>query len=232
MGASPQPRKNPYVSQGLMPGTTLRMALSRRDDAEALVTQVEDVSDERVEVLVPMQRLRPRPLAPGTLVYAAYVFQRRRYHFVTEVTGHSADGMVEYLRSPGLIDSSERRSSFRLETSIKPLSLYRLVIDAEKIDDDTKPELEGVIVDLSEGGLCISTAARIAPGERLGVHASLGENGEFMARMSTTGVDEPRLGQRNRRVHCRFTDITRGDIDKIARYLMKRQLEMRRRGQL
>ncbi|MCZ2112012.1 MAG: PilZ domain-containing protein [Dehalococcoidia bacterium] len=220
------------MSQGLIPGTTLRMALSRREDAEALVTQVEDVTDDRLEVLVPMQRLRPRPLSTGTLVYAAYVFQRRRYNFISEVTGHSPDGSIEYLRSPGLIDSSERRSSFRLETSIKPLSLYRLVIDAEKIDGDTKPELDGVIVDLSEGGLCVSTAARITTGERLGVHASLGENGEFMARMSITGVDEPRLGQRNRRIHCRFTDITRGDVDKIARFLMKRQLEMRRRGQL
>ena len=232
MGVSPQPRKNPYMSQGLLPGTTLRVAFSRREDAEALVTQIEDVSAERLEVLVPMQRLRPRPLQPGTLLYAAYAFQRRRYHFVTEVTGHSSDGTLQYLRAPGLIDSSERRTAFRLETSIKPLSLYRLIIDSNTIADEGPPDIDGVIVDLSEGGLCLSTGARVQPGERLGVHASLGEPGEFMARLLTTGIDEPQLGQRNRRVHCRFTDITRADIDKIARYLMRRQLEMRRRGQL
>lgn len=147
MGVSPQPRKNPYVTQGLLPGTTLRLALSRREDAEALVTQVEDVTDERVEVLVPMQRLRPTPIPAGKLVYASYVHQRRRYRFTTEVSGHSSDGLVEYLRAPGLIDSSERRASFRLETSIRPVSLYRLVIDAQQLPQDSTPEIEGIIVD-------------------------------------------------------------------------------------
>jgi hypothetical protein len=34
------------------------------------------------------------------------------------------------------------------------------------------------------------------------------------------------------RVHCEFTDISRAGRDVIARYMMRRQLEMRRRGQL
>lgn len=233
MGASPHQRKNPYMVQGLLPGLTLRMALSRREDADALVTRVEDVSDERIEVLVPMQKLRPRPLAAGTIVHAAYVHQRKRFRFVTEVLGHSADGELEYLRAPGLIESSERRGTFRLETSIKPSSLYRLVIDPNNMSEDDQPNIEGTVVDLSEGGLCFSTPAALQAGERLGIQAAVGEAGaDIRARMLVTSVDEPRMGQRNRRVHCKFTDISVADKDKVARYLMRRQIEMRRRGQL
>jgi c-di-GMP-binding flagellar brake protein YcgR len=68
--------------------------------------------------------------------------------------------------------------------------------------------------------------------ERLGVQASLGDAQEFTARMIVTGVEDPAAGRRNRRVHCHFTDISRADREKVAKFLMRRQLEMRRRGQL
>jgi hypothetical protein len=51
MGASPQPRKNRFMAQGLAPGLTLRLAISRREDAEWLVTRLEDVNETALEVL-------------------------------------------------------------------------------------------------------------------------------------------------------------------------------------
>jgi c-di-GMP-binding flagellar brake protein YcgR len=235
MGASSQPRKNPYMAQGLLPGLTLRLAVSRREDADYLVTQLEEVSDSSMEVLVPMRRLRATPLPTGTRVFATYVYRRKQWRFTTEVTGTNPECTVQYLRLPGEIESSERRNAFRLETSIKPSSLYRLVIDKETLPEDAEeenPNIEGTIVDLSEGGLCLSSAARFTTLERLGVQATLGEGIEFTARMVVTGIEDPIRGRRNRRVHCHFTDISRADREKVARFLMRRQLEMRRRGQL
>lgn len=232
MGASSQPRKNPFMTQGLLPGLSLRLALSRRDDAETLVTRVEDVTSAAIEVLVPMRRLRATPLDAGTRVHASYVYQRKRWRFATEVSGVSPDGSIQYLRLPAEITSSERREAFRLETSIKPASLYRLVIDTDDLPDDPAPDIAGTVVDLSQGGLCLSSPARLIAGERLGIQAGLGEDVEFIARMQVTSVDDPPLGHRNRRVHCRFTDISKADREKVAKFLMRRQLEMRRRGQL
>ena len=232
MGASPQPRKNPYMAQGLAPGLTLRLAVSRREDAEFLVTRLEDVSDAAIEVLTPMRKLRTTTIPVGTRVHAAYVYQRKRWRFNTQVTGVSTDGSLLFLGLPDDIQCSERRSTFRLETSIKPQSLYRLVIDPEDLPEDPAPNIDGTVVDLSEGGLCLSTPARLISGERLGIQASLGEGHEFTARMQVTGVDDPPSGHRNRRVHCRFTDISRADRERVAKFLMRRQLEMRRRGQL
>jgi c-di-GMP-binding flagellar brake protein YcgR len=235
MGALSQPRKNPFMAQGLLPGLTLRLAVSRREDADYLVTQLEDVSDSAIEVLVPMRRLRATPLATGTRVFATYVYRRKQWRFITEVTGTNPEGTVQYLRLPGNIESSERRTAFRLETSIKPAALYRLVIDKDAMPEEggeENPNIDATIVDLSEGGLCLSSAARFMSLERLGVQASLGDAQEFTARMIVTGVEDPAAGRRNRRVHCHFTDISRADREKVAKFLMRRQLEMRRRGQL
>ena len=229
MGGLPLPRKNPFMAQGLLPGVTLRLDVSSGGDGETLVTRVEDVNPEHIAILVPMRGLRPRPFTAGTLVHAHYVHQQKRWMFVTEVDGHSNDGLYEYLRLPGAIESTERRRNFRLPAAIRPESIYRLVIDSEA---DQEEPLEGTIVDLSEGGCCFSTRSSAQPGERLGLHAILPEAGEIHARLRVNFVREPSPGNRNRRLHCEFTDISRADRDVIARYMMRRQLEMRRRGQL
>jgi hypothetical protein len=232
MGASPQPRKNPYMAQGLVPGATLRLATSRREGAEFLVTRLEHVSDSALEVLVPMRKLQKSPLTIGATVHGAYIYQKKNWSFDSDVIGTSADGSVQYLRLPARIDCSERRGAFRLQTAIKPSSLYRLVIEKDAMPDDDDANVPGTVIDLSEGGLCLSSSARIARGERLGIQASLDDGVEFTARMQVTGVDDPAQGQRNRRIHCQFTDISRGDKDRVAKFLIRRQLEMRRRGQI
>ena len=228
MGASPSQRKNSFMAQGLLPGITLRLDVSSGEAGETHVTRVEEV-DGRIAILVPMRGLRPRPFATGTLVHAHYIHQQKRWMFITEVEGHSDDGMFEFLRLPAAIESTERRRNFRLPSAIRPESIYRLVVDAETED----PELiEGTVVDLSEGGCCISTRSLAIPGERLGLHAILPEAGEIHARLRVNIVRDPQPGNRNRRLHCEFTDISRAHRDVIARYMMRRQLEMRRRGQL
>ncbi len=229
MGALPLPRKNPFMAQGLLPGITLQLDVSSGGEGESHVSRVEEVDAGRIEILVPMRGLRPRPFPAGTLVHAHYTHQQKRWRFITEVQGHSLDGLYEYLRLPGAIESTERRRNFRLPTALKPESLYRLVVDAESPE---QVPIEGSIVDLSEGGCCISTRGFAQPGERLGLHAALPEAGEIHARMRVSIVGEPTTGNRNRRLHCEFTDISRIHRDLIARYMMRRQLEMRRRGQL
>lgn len=230
MGASLPQRKNPFMAQGLLPGITLRLDVSSGREGETHVTRVEDVDNERIAILVPMRGLRPRPFPSGTLVHAHYIHQRKRWLFVTEVVGHSPDGLHEYLRLPGAVESMERRRTYRLPVAIKPESLYRLVIDAA--EPSSEEPLDGIIVDLSEGGCCITSRKLVLAGERLGLHAILPGAGEIHARLRVTGVREPAPGNRMHRVHCEFTDISRAGRDVIARYMMRRQLEMRRRGQL
>lgn len=230
MGAPQRRPKNPYMAQGLLPGTALRIEVSTRDGAETYATRIEDVDGEHIAILVPMRGLRPRPLAVGTLVRSVYIYRQKRWRFVTEVSGHSPDGSLEYLALPPFIDCHERRRNYRLQVAIKPKSIYRLVIDAE--EPHTEQPIDGTIIDLSESGCCIASKAFALAGERLGIEAHLPEAGDIAVRARIVAVREPEPGYRTRRLHCEFLDMPRTQRDLIARYLMRRQLELRRRGQL
>ena len=230
MGASSPARKDGFSAQGLVPGVPLRLEVSVGNHVECYATRVEDLSDDGLVVLVPMVRLQARSLAVGSVVRAEYLFRNRRCRFDSRVSGHSSDGLEEILSLPDSIETVEHRQYFRLPTAMRPLSVFRLVIDGRQEQDGSLDDC--TIVDLSEGGVSLSSRAAVGEGERLGMQFQLPRIGRVNVRMRVLRVDAPRSGERNRRVHCVFTDIRLLDRDGIARYLMTRQLEMRRRGQL
>ncbi|MBE7520158.1 MAG: PilZ domain-containing protein [Thermoflexaceae bacterium] len=232
MGASQPARNDRFSACGLVPGVPLRLEVSVGNHVECLATRVEEVGPNTMAILLPMVRRQARRLATGTLVHAEYIFRNRRCRFVTEVAGHSDDGLHEILRLPPAIDTIERRSHFRLQTALRPQALFRLVLGPDDIPGDETAFDDCTIVDLSEGGACLSSRVPLHDGERLGIVFTLPGVGEINARMRVLSVDEPAHGKLNRRAHCIFTDIRLSDRDRIARYLMRRQLEMRRRGQL
>lgn len=230
MGQSEPQRKNLHSAEGLGPGTTLRMEVAVGKHVESYVTKVETVTDSTIGVLPAMAHLKLRLLPTGAIVHASYTLGRRRFSFATRVTGRSEDGSLQYLHLPASIESSERRRAYRLEVALRPQSLYRLVVDPTR--DDIAQEFEGTIVDLSEGGVCLSTRTHAVSGERLGFQVELPQAGSLQARVRVTQADAPRPPHRNWRLHCVFTDISLASRDRIARYLMRRQLELRRRGQI
>ncbi len=232
MGASPQARNDRFSASGLVPGVPMRLEVSVGDHVECFATRVEEIGPGTMAVLVPMVRLRTRPLSKGTLVHAEYIFRNRRCRFITEVAGHSADGLHDLLYLPAAIDTIERRQHYRLQTALRPRALYRLVVGPEDTPGEDAALEDCTIVDLSEGGICLSTRVRLDESERLGIQFHLPGAGDISARLRVLSVDEPAKGKLNLRVHCIFADIRLSDRDRIARYLMRRQLEMRRRGQL
>lgn len=232
MGASPSARNDRFSACGLVPGVSMRLEVYVGDNAECFATRVEEIRVDTIAVLVPMVRLRPRPLSKGTLVHAEYSHRDRRCRFVTEVAGHTADGVCDLLYLPPSIETVERRQYFRLPAAIRPRALYRLVVGPGDTPGDDAALDNCTIVDLSEGGLRISARARLHDGERLGIQFHLPGAGDINARLRVLSVDEPTPGHLNFRAHCAFTGIRLNDRDRIGRYLMHRQLEMRRRGQL
>jgi len=232
MGVSSQARNNPFRAQGLVPGVSLRVEVLIGGEVEAFATRVEDVGNERFAVLVPMQRLQQRPLPSGAVIHCEYFFRGRRGRFATETKGMSRDGQWQYLALPAGIEDADRRNYFRLPIAIRPISVYSIVLDKERIDASPGLSLNCTVVDLSEGGVCLSSRTPGIPGEWLGLHMELPQCGEVRARMRVVGNDPPAPENRNYRIHCVFADIHLSERDKIARFLMRRQLEMRRRGQL
>ena len=220
------------AARGIAPGVALQLHVHHAEGDQVLSTILEHVADDRLEILVPIFKRRVRPSPVGAVVRCDYTHQRRSLRFVTVVSGHSADGVYEYLALPQSIEDRERRGSFRLVTSIQPIDAGRIVegpVEGEtQLVSLTKP----LIVDLSDGGLCIGCQDRVLWGDRLHVRAPLGDQGEFSARLRAVTVDEPAKGYATRKAHCQFEEITRPDRDRIARYIIARQIEMRRAGKI
>ncbi|MCA9822632.1 MAG: flagellar brake protein [Dehalococcoidia bacterium] len=233
MGASLPARNDRERADGLAPGLALHIRYEASSGLQQVTTRIEDVDDSGISVLVPMEKLKRRPLPSGRTVEVHYTHRNRWLQFLTEVTGHSKDGQFDFLSVPQRVESSDRRRYYRLQTAIKPTCVFRIVVgEGTEENPGGQATLGGSIIDLSEGGLCLSTRDKATVGERLGIQMVLSDAGELTVRMRVTSIDEPERGRVNRRLHCEFTGITLGDRDRIARYLMKRQIEMRRRGQL
>jgi len=234
MAALPPPREDRLRKLGIVPGMTIRIAFISGETVEECVTLVEEVTAERIGVAVPIVKLRERPLPRGSALWATFTYRGRQWRFVTRAVGRSEDGSLEYIAAPSDVESSDRRQFFRLPTALHPRSVYRLVLDGgpESTADERPPAIECMVVDLSEGGCCLSTRdPSVQVGERLGIELELPHTGTILARMRVVGIEEPTRDRRNRRVHCQFTEISLGNRDRIAKYLIRRQLEMRRRGQ-
>lgn len=235
MAALPPPRDDRLRKLGIVPGMTIRIAYIAGETVEECVTLVEEVTSERIGVAVPMVKLRQRPLPRGAALWATFGYRGRQWRFVSKVVGRSEDGSLDYLAAPSEVESCDRRQSFRLPTALQPRSVYRLVMDGgpESATSEAAPALECMVVDLSEGGCCLTTRDPfVQVGERLGIDLELPHVGRVLARMRVVGIEEPTRDRRNRRVHCQFVEISLGNRDRIAKYLIRRQLEMRRRGQL
>jgi c-di-GMP-binding flagellar brake protein YcgR len=232
MGASSHRHNNPFRAQGLLPGLSLRLEVAMEERVESFATRVEEVAAEHLAVLVPMMRLEQRPIASGTPVQVAYVHNRRPWRFASQSKGSTPGGEFQLLGLPTSVESLDRRRAFRLHTPVRPLSVYRLLVDPERVEEPGGLVLPCTITDLSEGGVSLSSRASASVGEWLGLHIELPGGREVRTRMRAVLVQAPAPGNRNFRIHCVFADISRVDADAIGRYLISRQLQMRRGGQL
>ncbi len=232
MAASAPRRDDRLKRMGIVPGMTLRISYVAGESIEECTTLVEEVSAERIGVAVPIVRLRERPLPRGVPLWVTYTHRERHWRFVTRVLGRSPAGDLEYLAAPEAVESADRRKFFRLATALRPSALFRLVLRPEE-ERPAPAAIEGTVVDLSEGGCCISTRdASLGVGDLLGIELDLPHVGRIVGRLRVVAVDEPSRQRRNRRLHCEFVGAGLSMRDRIARYVIRRQLEMRRRGQL
>lgn len=231
MQSSP-PQLDRLRALGLSPGLSLQMHALLGVAIEMYRTRVEEVDVRGVGVLVPMRRLRARPLPWATPFRAYYVYHGKRCTFDTELTGGSEDGVLQYLALPAGIQSIERRGLFRLETILPLTALQRVTRTAEGDEEVVDLPARGTLVDLSEGGTALRTTEQVLPGETLQIAVVLPAAGDLQVRARVLSVEEPLDGYTVARLHCQFTGLMRSDRDKIGRFLIRRQLELRRSGRL
>jgi len=229
MTASPAAGEHGTVP-GLAAGSRIQMEVHTSRGMEEHVSQVESVRGAVVEVQVPISQRQQRPLQLGAKVIASYSNHGKTGQFTARVAGHSRDGTSVYLESAAPLQARDRRDGFRLQMPMTPKNVRRLVPGTA--EPEWRPDnAEYTVVDISEGGACLHTTSDTAAGETVELLIDLYEQGELTAHLKVLNVEEHE-GYRLRRLHCRLADLSRTDRNRIARFLVRKQIELRRSGRL
>jgi c-di-GMP-binding flagellar brake protein YcgR len=228
MGISLPRPEHRFRHQGLRPGLAITLHVESGDVVSNSITLVDEIGEERFAVLRSMSKLPADALPPGADVRVTYHHDGRRWGFDSKVL-MSRHPELEFLTMPEAIEPAERREAYRLSTALKPVELFRLVVQGASGTDLARAT---TVVDVSELGICLSSRASIAPGERLGIRFELPGKTEIVARMVVRSIQPPAPGLRNHRVRCEFLSMPADTRSAIARFVMARQAELSRTGQL
>lgn len=228
MGISLPRPEHRFRAQGLRPGLAITLHVESGETVPNSITLVDEIGEERIAILRSMSKTANDPLPAGAPVRVTYHHEGRRWGFdSTVLASHHLE--LEFLVMPETIEPAERREAYRLSTALKPVELFRLVVQGS---DGTDLARASTVVDVSELGVCLSSRAPIAEGERLGIRFELPGQGEIVARMVVRSIQPPAPGLRNNRVRCEFLSLPADTRAAIARFVMARQAELSRTGQL
>ena len=230
MGVCSPSRNDDWAAEGLVPGTRLRLEVTVGNATATCVTRVREARTDAIVVEPPLVRFEERMLSSGTPLAASYEMDGKRRSFATRVVGHGADG-DHLLALPERIDGGEQRSWFRLPLSLPADRIYRIVTPPPGERDELHDTvIDCTVLDLSEGGVRLSTRSRLRQGEWLGLELTLPRVGRVIARMVAVRVEAPEAPRRNYRAGCEFRDISPGDRARIREYVLARQRRHLRGG--
>lgn len=232
MGRLWRGQENRWSSFGLRPGVRLHIEAQRGSCVETAATRLEELTGDGLHIL-PLVRGRERTrIEPAARLHVMYEHDDKRYHFHSSWLGTEASGELHLIALPAHIEPFERRRWFRLITFIRPVAVFRAGVAGPRAMQPGGLLLDADIVDLGEGGMCLSSRHSARAGEVLGVHASLQECGYLKSRVKVVGVERPVGGNRSYRLHCAFTEFDESERERVARFVLWHQLEMRKRGRL
>lgn len=213
----------------LLPGTRVSVVPADGDLGAAYEATVRGVSEDAVRLTMPQREDEFLSVGAGEPIMLFTSVRGQVYRFPTRVRlveTSPAEGLL--IERPAEAEKNERRAYYRLITRIVPR--YAAVVGR---DGAETPLGDGVILDISGGGLQMQSLARLEPGMRLHlVFALEGDPLEMDISADVLTVQPPARGGRHHRMHGRFVDVPRAEVERLIRYVTRQQIELRRRGAL
>ncbi len=180
---------------------------------------VRDVRGDRVHI-IPAQE-PSKDLYPGKQVAVAVQIEGVAYQFVSSVVSMEGDLVVA---SPSEMRLVEKRQHYRLQIGLVPS--YGAITDANGVDDRAT---RLTVVDISAGGVQFVSRAAFAPGTRIHIWLPI-DDYRVDCILEVINARTPAKGRSNFRYNGRFVIISGGDREHVARFVFRKQLELRRRS--
>ncbi len=159
---------------------------------------------------------------PGKQVEVLIDVSGAAYQFVSQVLAlDEGDCILAY---PNRFRLIEKRQHYRLQSGIVPT--YAALTDANGIDDRT---VRITVVDISAGGLQVVARTPFAKGLRIHMWLPI-DDYRLDCAVEVMDFRPPGKGRSNYRYNCEFTWIRKDDRERLARFIFRKQLELRRRS--
>jgi c-di-GMP-binding flagellar brake protein YcgR len=187
------------------------------------------ISDEVIVVAsVPVADKRTAPVNIGDSINMLYWDSMAQYAFQTKVIGRK-DGAVPTitLEKSSEVQRMQRRSYFRIQARL------RVVFGIER-DNDESSELqhyEGQTLNISGGGMLLSTNTKLAIGDNLPLKLYLSEQERVVATGRVERL-EYLASKGLYRAGIVYVTIYENDRDKIIAFVFEREIDLRRKGLL
>jgi len=216
--------------QGLIPSSELRAGqcayLQPLEGSEEVRlrrwrTMVRQVQAETVEVDMPMPIGEERYFEPGTRVTLAVNGADSLYVMET-VVQEAAGGEpgILQLRKQPLLHRLQRRQFARVEV-LEPATI-------EVVGGKSIGRYSGIVLDIGGGGVCVQSPVAPTVGSVVCLEvAGLAEVLPMPTRLTVVGISETVVdGHLEYRLHCAFTDLNAEQLERVARFIHRRQEEL------
>jgi len=189
-------------------------------------SRIENIDNKVIKITIPSQKGVPVPLSPGAKLEVSFITQMGRFSFKSEVIGRVKENIpLLEIAYPDFLRRQELRRFFRVETRLK-IKFHTIdYIMKDGIPEMIKKKYEGIVRDISGGGLRLNCDIKLEQGQAIEVDISesLGTKFNIIAIVVHvySNVDKSDVG-------VEFITIKETDRDKIIKYIFKRQIELKR----
>lgn len=191
----------------------------------SLVSRIEGVGKDSLQISVPMYKGSILPVALGTHLIIFLIYRGDAYTFNTVVSGRLRDPIpLLSIKKPDLIQKIQRRFWVRMPVTL-PVAF---TIDNSGGEAE---EGSGQSVDLSGGGLLLLTDRDLQPGQNLNLAFELPGSGLISCKSRVLRIFHDEHTSKNFiKAAMEFFELSERSRDQIVKFIFDRQREWIKKG--
>lgn len=220
-----------YVKSGLYAG-------------EEYISQVTQITDDEIQIALPIEREQLVTLPVGTHLEVLYTDQSAQYKFNTKIVSRKMDNNIGVcnLKKPDKIDKIQRRDFVRVPIKIT-VEYRQLILDEvgnkvgssgilEYDESQQKEFKEAPTKNISGGGVLLIVEEDISLDSFVELKLDV-ENLSFETVIGVVvRVDEIPESENKLGLGIKFVNISQKKQDEIVQWVLQKQLELHRKGLL
>ncbi|MBZ4672677.1 flagellar brake domain-containing protein [Deferribacterales bacterium Es71-Z0220] len=189
-------------------------------------SRIEDIHNDKMKITIPSQKGIPFPLSPGSKLEVSFITPMGRFSFNSEVIGRTRENIpLLEIVYPEFLRRQELRRFFRVEARLKIKFRTIDYIEKDGAPEMIKKEYDGIIKDISGGGIRLTSDIQLEQGQaiELDMSEAIGTKFDIIARVVHIYNNDDKS-----EVGVEFITIKETDRDKIIKYVFQRQIELKR----